>query len=218
MMMPLRRFMGLKELFLPEIQYRNPKFQIVLDNGLHRLTTDFMPIDSSYVPINKEFELIVGEQLDLIVTLKLSCDKLRDRTVQVSEKKKVKSKNPFARCFGIKETYITTKYVNKPPEFDPLSHLLANDGSFAKFHINFDDFKNDICCVSKMFKINGLNEWKVYKDVGSDEMLRANPYKICAIDFKMMFIPRTSQYEILPISIKNATEQINQIGDISNLI
>ncbi|ODV85179.1 hypothetical protein CANARDRAFT_28476 [[Candida] arabinofermentans NRRL YB-2248] len=206
------RMIGLKELALPDITSRSAKFQIVLDNGIHCLTTDYFNIDNaSFIPINKEFELIVADQLDIVITLKLRYNKPKDRLVEVVEKRKVKSKNIVARCFGAKDILTTVKYVSKPADFDPLSTLVANDGSFGKFHFNFDDFKSSITGRSRIITLQGFNEWKSYKDISSGKYVNAEPYRVCAIDFNLLFIPRTSEYEVLPISIKNSIEQINEI-------
>ncbi|KAG7808784.1 hypothetical protein KL921_003866 [Ogataea angusta] len=200
------RVMGVRELNLPELGGRNAQFQIVLDNAIHRLTTDHFPIESAqYVPVNKEFELVVGASLEVVLTLKLKYDKPKDQLVEVVEKRKAKPKNTLAKLLGFKDIVTSTRYVTRPAEKDPLEHTVAPDGSFAKFRISFDNFKEHVTCESKIMKLDGLNEWKT---VGGKP---AAPYKVCAVDFNMLFVPRTSEHETLPTSIKNAYEQVEQV-------
>ncbi|KAG7883642.1 hypothetical protein KL938_002879 [Ogataea parapolymorpha] len=200
------RAMAVRELNLPELGRRNAQFQIVLDNSIHRLTTDYFPIESAqFVPVNKEFELVVGASLEIVLTLKLRYDKPKDQLVEVVEKRKAKPKNALAKLLGFKDIVTSTRYVTRPAEKDPLEHTVAPDGSFAKLKISFDNFKEHVTCESKIFKLDGLNEWKT---VGGKS---AAPHKVCAIDFNMLFVPRTSEHETLPTSIKSAYEQVEQV-------
>ncbi|KAG7880135.1 hypothetical protein KL937_002362 [Ogataea polymorpha] len=200
------RVMAVRELNLPELGGRNAQFQLVLDNSIHRLTTDYFPIESAqFVPVNKEFELVVGASLEIVLTLKLRYDKPKDQLVEVVEKRKAKPKNALAKLLGFKDIVTSTRYVTWPAEKDPLAHTLAPDGSFAKLKISFDNFKEHVTCESKIFKLDGLNEWQT---VGGK---CAAPHKVCAVDFNMLFVPRTSEHETLPTSIKSAYEQVEQV-------
>ncbi|KAH3663868.1 hypothetical protein OGAPHI_005271 [Ogataea philodendri] len=202
------RVMGLRELKLPEIAHRNAKFQIVLDNSIHRLTTDYFPIESAgFVPVNKEFELVVADALDIVMTLKIKYDKPKAQLVEVTDKRKVKPKNVFAKMLGYKDIVTSTRYVTKPAEKDPLAELVAADGSFAKFFISFANFEHHVTGESKIFKLDGMNEWRS----SNDKSKPAVPYKVCAADFNMLFVPRTSEYETLPISIKNAYDMVAEV-------
>lgn len=62
---------GLKDVKLPLIADRKPKFQLTLDNGIQCVTT--YPIDFNVATknarIDQEFELIVGHDLELLITL-----------------------------------------------------------------------------------------------------------------------------------------------------
>ncbi|VEU21738.1 DEKNAAC102363 [Brettanomyces naardenensis] len=206
------RLTDLKDLKLPQIQDRNAKFQAVLDNGIHVLTTDFFDIGTQLnIPINKEFELIVGRSLEVIITLKLRYLKLRDQLVEVKERKTVKSKNFFARLFGVKNIVTTTKYVNRPARFDPLSEVVATDGSFAKIRLNFDQYKNQIVCEPHFYNLQGFNEWKMVNTAGG---LKPQPFGVCSVGAEMLFIPRRSEFEVLPVSIKNALSQVQEVNKV----
>lgn len=199
------RLNELKDLNLPDIEKRDAKFQAVLDNGIHVLTTDLFEIgQKKTIPIDKEFEFIVGEKLDIVMTLKLKYNQMQDQLVEVKERKKVKSKNKFARCFGAKTIVTTTKYVNRPAEQDPLADVCGTDGSFAKFNISFDDYRSRMECKPVNIALEGQNEWK-------SKGGRPRPFHVCTMDTQMLFIPRKSQYEVLPTSIKSAVSEVQEV-------
>lgn len=202
-----RLFLRLKDLHnlkIAGITARNAKMQVVLDNGIHTVSTGFVDIKESVVQINKEFELIVPEKLQLIITLKLKYDKPEEELVEVTERKKVKSKSFFGRLFGIKNVIKTTRYVNKPAKHDPLSGIVATDGSFAKIKLDFNRYRPLITGEVASVDLQGFNEWKVVPQ----------PFNICSIATDMLFVPRSSQYEVLPVSIDNAYDQIANVRKV----
>lgn len=210
---------GINDIKLPQVSNRNCKFQMILDNGIHRLVTDFINFESNnFINIDKEFELIVADKLDIIITLKLKYDKPKAQKYTIAEKKTVKSKSKIGRLLGRKEVQIVNREIIKEPQHDALSDWIANDGSFGKLKIDFDDFENDILGKPNDFNLKCFNEWKVYKDTRGKKIQIKSPVEICSINFKMLFIPRSTHNEILPISISNALEQVQEANKVDDII
>ncbi|GMF99736.1 unnamed protein product [[Candida] boidinii] len=210
------RLKFLKEFNFPKIRDRNVKFCCIIDNGIHCLTTKEFPISDSLSPvlIDREFELIVAESLDLFITLKMTYDKVPSTVIEVKETKQVKSKNKFLRCFGVKDSLITKKLITKEPERDPLKEMTATDGSFAKFKVSFDSIKEKVNGQANIIRLDGWNEWRLFKDASTGEFVRGKPFRVCTLETNMLFVPRTSKYEVLPISIKNAYQQVYQVKQL----
>lgn len=205
---------GLK---LPELKKRNAKFQLILDNGIHCIKTDFVEIGSkTTIPIGKEFELIVGEKLNIIITLKLKYDKPKAKTIEVSEKKKVKSKSMFGKLMGKSEMMVIKKTITQPPEEDRLGEYVAGDGSFSKLKIDFDGYKSQIFAKPSTYSLTCFNEWKTTKSE-KGKVQNFKPIPICTLNMKMMFIPRSNANEVLPISINNAIAQLNQARKVHEI-
>jgi hypothetical protein len=205
---------GLK---LPNLKNRNAKFQLTLDNGIHCIKTDFITTgNSNSISINREFELIVNANLEIIITLKLKYDKLRSKTIEVSERREIKNKSMINKFMGKKEFEIIKKTIVKPPEDDPLSDYVASDGSFSKLKLNFDEYKEQIFAKPSTYLLTCFNEWKTTKSkAGHVENFK--PIPICTLNMKMMFIPRKFKNEILPISIANAMAQLKEARKMKDI-
>lgn len=203
------------DLKLPNFQNRNAKLQMVFDNGIHRLITDYISLRSGLFTIGKEFELIVAEKLDIVITLKLKYDKSQPQRYTVAEKKSVKSKSKIGRLFGRKEIQIVNKEVVKQPQHDSLSDWIANDGSFAKLKLDFDDFEKGITGELKSFNLKCFNEWKSFTNANGKLQQVKTPLEVCTINLQMLFVPRTLSSEVLPISISNAMEQVEELKKIN---
>lgn len=210
------RLKFLKEFNFPKIKDRNVKFCCVIDNGIHCLTTKEFSISDSLSPvlIDREFELIVAESLDLYITLKMTYDKVPSTVIEVKETRQVKSKNKFLRCFGVKDSLVTKKLITKEPERDQLKEMTATDGSFAKFKVSFDSIKERVNGQANIIRLDGWNEWRRFNDASTGELVRGKPFRVCTLETNMLFVPRTSKYEVLPISIKNAYQQVYQVKQL----
>lgn len=202
---------------LPDLKKRKAKFQLVLDNGIHCIKTDFVDAGvHTTIPLNKEFELIVAEKLHIIITLKLKYDKPQPRQIEVAEKKKVKSKGVMGKFMGKTETKVVKKMVTQPAEEDTLASYVASDGSFSKLKINFDDYKAQIFAKPSTYSLTCFNEWKTTK-TGAGVVKNYKPIPICSLNMKMMFVPRTTEHEVLPISIGNAMAQLKQVRKLTDV-
>lgn len=63
------RVLSIKKIALPGLKEKKAKFNMILDNGLHSITTPSKALEEN-VMLEQEFELIVGNNLEFILTLK----------------------------------------------------------------------------------------------------------------------------------------------------
>lgn len=208
------RVVGLKNIELPDVKSRKCSFSLTLDNGVHCIKTPSYKIDSLNVLIGKEFELTVGQSLEFILTMKATYDKPKGTLVEVHERKVVKSKNRIGRLFGSKDIITTTKYVPQDV-VDPWKTKFAADGSFARCYFDFEQYELQVTGIARNFNITCFNEWATASHGGKLEPLQ--PYQIAQLEVKMLFVPRTELYEVLPTSIKSAYESLDELRDESHL-
>lgn len=200
------RVMGMKNITLPDLNERNALFNITLDNGVHCIKTPNYKMSKSAVYVGKEFELTVGESLEFILTMKASYNKPRETMKEIKERRVVRSSNKIGRMFGSKEIVTTTKFVPQEVK-DPWSNVIANDGSFARCYVDVDQYVDQITGSASNFNLNCFNEWATKSGNGA----RYEPYSIAQLEVKMLFVPRTEPYEILPTSIKTAYESLDDL-------
>lgn len=79
------RIEGLQGLRLPFIQSRNPQFTMTLDNGVQSVTIDPLPITATNPGVGQEFELVVGEDLQFILTFQAAQDPLSSMLPEKSD-------------------------------------------------------------------------------------------------------------------------------------
>lgn len=207
------KILSVNSVKLPEIHSHNAEFCIVLDNGIHTIKTEYFKMSDSDVTVGKEFELIVKDKLDFILTLKARYSRPKDRLVQVKERTKVRSKNRLSRMFGSKDIITTTKFVSKPADPDPWNLLMATDGSFAKAYIDFSHFKDVTMGKVASLDIPIVNEWSKYKDPVTGELRNGKPTPIGTLKTEMLFLPKSSPDEKLPSSISSALRHLTQARD-----
>ncbi|KAI5949079.1 BUD4 [Candida theae] len=213
------RVLGLKNINLPDMKSHKGKFTISLDNGVHCVKTPEYDLDKSLVTIGKEFELIVGDSLQFIMTMKASYTKPKGTLVEVRERKVVKSKNRIGRLFGSKDIVTTTRYVPSKVE-DTWANKLATDGSFARCYVDFAQFEPQVTGIVQRFDLSCFNEWETKANGnsnGSQSNQRLKPYKIADLEVEMFFIPRSDPHEVLPTSIKSAYQSLAELSKESNL-
>lgn len=203
------RVVGLKNIALKDFRDRNAEFTLSLDNGVHSIRTPPYKMSSYNVMIGKEFELTVNESLQFILTLKMKYDKPSGTLREVRERKVVKSKNKFGRMLGQKDIITTTKFVPFDVR-DDWENKFAQDGSFARCYIDLEQYKDSITGKIGTFNINCFNEWETVLDQNK-QRVKSKPYSIGQIEVKMLFVPRTDGFEVLPSSMKNAVENVEQL-------
>lgn len=204
------RVLGLKNINLPDMKSHKGKFTIALDNGVHCVKTAEYDLDQNLVSIGKEFELIVADSLQFILTMKASYTKPKGTLVEVRERKVVKSKNRLGRLFGSKDIITTTRYVPSKVE-DSWANKLATDGSFARCYIDFAQFEPQVTGKVQRFDLSCFNEWETKSNTG-DTRQRLKPYKIAELEVEMLFVPRSDPHEVLPTSIKSAYQSLAELS------
>lgn len=63
---------------LPSVETKNAKVCMILDNGLHSITTPYKAMQRRLTSLDQEFELIVGANLEFILTLKAKWPKPKE--------------------------------------------------------------------------------------------------------------------------------------------
>lgn len=115
------RVQKLSKVLLPALETKNSNFYMVLDNGLHSITTPLKPLRKESL-LEQEFELVVGTNLEFILTCKAKWPKvassplldnisiapstrsLASRASINSTVKSEKSKSGFSKLFSKKKT------------------------------------------------------------------------------------------------------------------
>lgn len=202
------RVMGLKNVKLPEMNNRSMSFNLTLDNGVHCVKTpNYDTAGTANIPIGKEFELTVTNSLQFILTLKATYEKPRDTLVEVKERRVVQSRKKLSKLFGSREIITTTRFIPKEAE-DSWKNLFATDGLFARCYVDLEQYLSQVTGCAKSFNLTCFNEWATLAD-GSGRS--CDPYSIAQLEVKMLYVPRTEAYEILPLSIKSAYECLDDL-------
>ncbi|CUM67970.1 uncharacterized protein PRCAT00005684001 [Priceomyces carsonii] len=204
------RVIALKGIQLPDIRQHNADFSVTLDNGVHCIKTPSFKMETNHALIGKEFEMTVGHSLQFILTMKSNYERPRGKLVEVKERRIVKSKNKLSRMFGSKDIITTTRFVPTQAS-DSWGSKIAQDGSFARCYIDMLQYEDQITAKACNFDIACFNEWETISK--NQEIKRVNPYRICMLEVKMLFIPRTDQNEALPTSIKAAYDCIDELKE-----
>lgn len=210
------RIHDINSLKLPELEKRNAKFQLNIDNGIHCIKTEFISSKNGVIPIDKEFELIVKDKLDVIITIKVKYDKPVGKTVEVVSERKVKSKSKFGRLLGKTEVEKVRRKVQQPPEKDLIAEYTGNDGSCGKLKITFSEYHDKIHGKPATFSLTCFNEWKTTVSK-SGSVVNKEPTPICSCRIQMLYIPKTLENETLPVSISNAMHQLKEVRKLGNL-
>lgn len=115
------RIEGLQGLQLPLVQFRKPKFTMTLDNGVQSVTIDPLPITATNPGVGQEFELVVGQDLQFILTFHASQDpipssKKKDEEALKEEKAKEELRLAKAKEEKAKQDKIDTEQRIKERE------------------------------------------------------------------------------------------------------
>lgn len=209
------RVVGFKNIGLKDFKERNPEFTITLDNGVHSIKTPPYKMSSYNVMIGKEFELTVNDSLEFILTMKMRYEKPGGTLKEVRERKVIKSTNRLSRMIGQKEIVTTTKFVPVDVE-DPWENKFAEDGSFARCYIDLDQFEDKVTGKIGTFSINCFNEWETVNGPNNDK-IKGKPFVIGQMEVKMLFVPRTDTFEVLPSSMRAGYESIQELKQEMNV-
>lgn len=219
----LLKILSVRDVSLPNIEEKNAKYNITLDNGVHCITTSMKPLHRTST-IEEEFELSVDNQLEFIITLKAKWPKTKQSTVirkpvpaPHRDVRDTRSRSGFTKIFSSSKkrgvtpsspqvSSIVTKEISTP---DSWEGLLSNDGYFGRSYIDFSQYEKEVYGRSAVFEISCFNEWS-----RTSQKTRRSPYGICRLQLQMMFIPRIEANEILPRSIHEANEIIKSATNV----
>ena len=164
---------GLKDIRLPLDSTRNQKFTLTLDNGLQTVTTSPAPLEqlkrTGLIPVDQEFELLVGVDLELILTLNATqyppprnpvtppqsvLAGIIGNTPPTSPSKKKR----FSFFGSPKRKEKTTTPAVVAPK-DPWSDVVGPKGEFARAYIVESQFEGEIFGRKQTFVVSCFNEW-----------------------------------------------------------
>lgn len=110
------RVEGLQGLQLPLIRFRNPMFNMTLDNGVQSVTIDKHPINTTNPGVGQEFELVVGEDLQFILTFQAFMDPISTLVEDSDEEDEQKKQEEEAK---LKEEIEKAKLETRTPQSSP---------------------------------------------------------------------------------------------------
>lgn len=116
------------------------------------------------------------------------------------------TKNKLGKLFGKKSDPRLNGGTPAAPAApaDPWDALTAKDGSFGRSYIAFAQYEQEIYGKPGVFEVNCFNEWT---EVNGK---KRQPYKIAKLEIELMYIPRGSKSETLPVSIEAAQETLKE--------
>ncbi|KAK9368698.1 hypothetical protein V1509DRAFT_56962 [Lipomyces kononenkoae] len=205
------KVLALKDLKLPLSDDTSAYFALTLDNGIHCVTTAYMNLTRN-APIYQEFELIVGTELEFILTLKAKITQPATRVSRSPSPKKKESR------FGIDKLFGSPKRRVQPAEsatkHSPLAlgNVLGSDGSFARSYISFSQIEKEIYLTSKILEVPCYNEWATEFDATRSrkaERVRTPPYPIGKIVLQLLYYPKTYRHQEIPRSLNACLRELN---------
>ncbi|SCU98189.1 LADA_0H11188g1_1 [Lachancea dasiensis] len=211
---------SIKNLSLNDTLRHKPKIAMEFDNGVNVAQTAWKPLSGDGMDVNEEYELIM-EQVnpktvpEIIVTLKCKYERPTSELVEVVERIPVKKKF----LFGKQKYVVNKKFVSKKIGVDSWDYKFAQDGSFARCSFSLNEEKLDQCTYrTKTFNMHLFNEWEREDgrvEAGQDifSLPRKPKYKIGEIQIEMCFLPRTSQLEKFPKTLKLAHDIVNKYSE-----
>lgn len=196
------RLLGLKDLDLPGVDSKNAVLSLTMDNGIHCITTPYESLRRS-TRLDQEFELTVEKDLEFILTLRTRWKK---KAAPVVERRpsnsSMSTKNKLGKLFGKKSD--PRLNAGPPAPVDAWDSLTAKDGSFGRSYIAFAQYEQEIYGKPGVFEVNCFNEWT---ESGGK---KRQPYKIAKLEIELMYIPRGSKSETLPVSIEAAQQTLQE--------
>lgn len=227
---------GLKELRLPLDMERNPRFMLTLDNSIQSVTTCAMPFKDGIImsEINQEFELVVGEDLQLVMTLSAIMDPkkppkdLADDSIRDSPSTSLSRKKRFGIFGSPKKEKVKDLQQNLEMEGSNIwANLTGPRGEFARAYILHSDIEPDIYGVAQVFNLSCYNEWATQTKIVQQPLpavdkrksnsqatryvkhqVRLDPYHIGGLEVSMVYIPRAYRDEVLPSSLESCVKEI----------
>ncbi|KAK9241307.1 hypothetical protein V1525DRAFT_392735 [Lipomyces kononenkoae] len=204
------KVLALKDLKLPLNDDTSAYFALTLDNGIHCVTTTYMNLTRN-APIYQEFELIVGTDLEFILTLKAKLTRPETPVSRSPSPKKKESRFAIDKLFGSPKRRTQAESVSQSSPL-ALDHLLGSGGSFARSYISFSQIEKEIYLTSKILEVPCYNEWATEFDASRSrkaERVRTPPYPIGKIVLQLLYYPKTHRHQEIPRSLNACLRELN---------
>ncbi|KAI9888881.1 MAG: Bud site selection protein bud4 [Vezdaea aestivalis] len=175
------KVVGIKDMDLPLPKDEKTWFSLTLDNGLHCVTTSFLELGKK-APIGQEFELVVLDDLEFMLTLQAKVDKPAPLPRVESPTKTARTPKPsaFSRVFASPKKRkemekqqqeeeraarqrASDAYTRRPTAYDLLKNTVAQDerelGSFGRSYVCLKDYEANAFGRPFHVDIACFNEW-----------------------------------------------------------
>ncbi|KAK9356379.1 hypothetical protein V1523DRAFT_402414 [Lipomyces doorenjongii] len=208
------KVLALKDLKLPLNEDASAYFALTLDNGIHCVTTAYMNLTRN-APIYQEFELIVGTDLEFILTLKAKITRPATPVSRSPSPKKKESRFGIDKLFSSPKRRMPAESVSKHSPL-ALDHLLGSDGSFARSYISFSQIEKEVYLTSKILEVPCYNEWATEFDASRSrkaERVTTAPYSIGKIVLQLLYYPKTHRSQEIPRSLNACLRELNSGRD-----
>jgi hypothetical protein len=155
-------------------------FCLTLDNGLHCVTTAFLELGRS-APIGQEFELVVLDDLEFMLTLQAKVEKPVAPAVQESPSKVARAQkaSTFSRVFASprkrkelekqqqdeeqRKQRASDIMTRQPSSYDLLKNIVSQDekekGNFARAYVCLKDYESNAYGRPLTVDATCFNEW-----------------------------------------------------------
>ncbi|KAK9341182.1 hypothetical protein V1521DRAFT_421903 [Lipomyces starkeyi] len=204
------KVLALKDLKLPLNDDTSAYFALTLDNGIHCVTTAYMNLTKN-APIYQEFELIVGTDLEFILTLKAKITRPATPVSRSPSPKKKESRFGIDKLFSSPKRRMPAESVSKHSPL-ALDHLLGTDGSFARSYISFSQIEKEVYLTSKILEVPCYNEWATEFDASRSrkaERVTTAPYSTGKIVLQLLYYPKTHRSQEIPRSLNACLRELN---------
>lgn len=205
-------------------------FALTLDNGLHCVTTSWLPLGRS-APIGQEFELVVLNDLEFQLTLQMKLEQPKPKPVTSPAKtppSPTKKQGAFSRFFGsprknkaVEASRPQSPVKTQPPTaYDLVQGIVAQDGSFARAYVALSEHEKHAFGRPYSVDITCFNEWAMEEvPAGSSRtkksviaMQRRPPYQIGRLELQLLYIPKPkgAKDEDMPKSMNSAVRELRE--------
>ncbi|KAK9459816.1 uncharacterized protein V1516DRAFT_678070 [Lipomyces oligophaga] len=225
------KVLALKDLKIP-VEENGDKafFTITLDNGIHCVTTTNMNLTSN-APIYQEFELVVGQDLEFILTVKARIVEppaplpkaiLKPTVSATPSPIKKQSKFRLHGLFSAQKkriiqvepppisTLTPSVSIQRTKKSSVLQSMLGPDGSLARSYISFGQLENEIRMSAKILEVPCYSEWTMSGGVKNSV---TSPYPIGKIVLQLLFFEKQYENQSIPRSLNACLREISRATD-----
>ncbi|KAK9451375.1 uncharacterized protein V1518DRAFT_408386 [Limtongia smithiae] len=205
------KVLALKDLKIDIVEESKPFFTLTLDNGIHCVTTAHASLTNN-AAIYQEFELIVGNGLEFILTLKAKITQPCVRpTSRAQSPKKKDARFGLDKLFGSPKRRSINMALEQASASAASSNggrslesIMGPDGSFARSYISFSDIEREIRMKSKILEVPCYSEWA--NDPNSSGSPRKQktavaPFPVGKIVLQMLFFEKEYKSQEIPRSL-----------------